>query len=337
MILGDYKKTYIDVDELQRLLGEIDYQMFFNCVQGMVEEGVLEATKNGKDTNGRYPPLAKKYRIIRSEQKIDCEDEIRRVFPLNYDTDYYLKHPKEYEQDRQSIMMLCRYHIREDKPLGLIMSINERSFDITGEEKWLVSQEGGRILRNLGLTESYLNIYRTPEPFIYFARKSKQNGTYSPANILIIENKDTWYTMRRLAAQGVGPFNVLIYGEGKKIIKSIEEIHLHDDPFLTDTESNFLYFGDLDDEGLGILRDLKRKFPRIQPWMVGYLYLIEEALNKNRWREGQAQRNIGVMAIAELLTGIGIDVSEKLAELFSLNRYMPQEAMNYQVLRRLWT
>ena len=48
------------------------------------------------------------------------------------------------------------------------------------------------ILKNLGLELDFLNYYDTCEPIAYYSM-SKEN----PQNILVLENKDTYYTMRK--------------------------------------------------------------------------------------------------------------------------------------------
>lgn len=54
------------------------------------------------------------------------------------------------------------------------------------------SEGGGQILRNVGLTLEALNVYQTAEPLAYYAKDKTV-----PQNVLIVENKDTFYTMRR--------------------------------------------------------------------------------------------------------------------------------------------
>lgn len=97
-------------------------------------------------------------------------------------------------------------------------SLNERSFQIWQQEKFL-AQEGQRLLKNVGLTLDDLNIYETAEPLAYYS-VSKE----TPQNILIIENKDTFYSLRKHMIEGhqqiLGfPMKTLIYAGGKKGIK----------------------------------------------------------------------------------------------------------------------
>ena len=56
----------------------------------------------------------------------------------------------------------------------------------------ILAQEGQRLLKNVGLTVDDLNIYETAEPLAYYS-VSKE----TPQNILIIENKDTFYSLRK--------------------------------------------------------------------------------------------------------------------------------------------
>ena len=105
------------------------------------------------------------------------------------------------------------------------------------------------LLNNLGLSLEKLNIYNTPEPFFYYINDKSIN------NILIIENKDTWFTIRRILKENPRKIfgydiGLLIYGEGKKIISSIEFLKEKELSFLHDP--NIKYWGDIDYEGINI-------------------------------------------------------------------------------------
>ena len=72
------------------------------------------------------------------------------------------------------------------------LSINERSLQIFGNEKFLASPDCKKILNQYGLSMGLFNVYSTPEPFIYYTKHNDSK------NALIVENKDTWYTMRKI-------------------------------------------------------------------------------------------------------------------------------------------
>lgn len=336
MSVAGYKKGIKEVGTLQAAMGMTDYKEFYQTITRLVEAGRLIPTKGGKDTNGKVPPLAKKYRIVEEDKAYDAKAyqiEIKRMFPLKYESSYYKNHIDHYHKDHEWIEALLAYHQRPDAPLLGIMSINERIFDIFGHEKLLNYRSILGILKRLGLNESYLNAYLTPEPFIYY---SKNN--HDVQKILIVENKDTWYTVKRLLSQGLGSFDTVIYGEGKKIISSIEEVAVHQKSYYYHPESKYFYFGDLDDEGLSIYDMLEEKatFIHLELWEDAYHKILELGVENNLWRSYKAQRNMDEKRLKNLLSFLEDPIIDLVGRRFKENLYLPQEIVNYQVLRKMW-
>ncbi len=337
MAVAGFEKGIKEIEVLQKALGISDYLEFCRVINDLVEEGKLKPTKGGKDTNGKNPPLAKKYRIIEDKEEYDkssLEKEINRYFPLSYSRTYYKNHPSQYLKDRDMILKLCSYHKRQDKPLEGIMSYNERLFDLFKQEKIISNGNLSTVLDRLGLDEGYLNFYKTPEPFIYYSRNENEKQT-----ILIIENKDTWYTMRKLIMAGYGPFDTIIYGEGKKIISSIEELQVHQKKHFRNSGNEFKYFGDLDDEGLGIFLSLVDKIPeiRLKLWTEGYKKMVDLACCNDGWRVYKNQRNLERDKLKEVLPFMDDAIIDLIFQRFSNNEYIPQEIVNYQILKKMWT
>ena len=131
-------------------------------------------------------------------------------------------------------------------------------YQIWKYEKMLDTQVGKSILRVNNL-EEILNFYLTPEPFFDYILNQKENMT-----ILIIENKDTWYTLRKIARNNkLKSLNILgleidgiIYGEGNKITKhnALEDYEKE----MLNSKVNFVYWGDLDFTGIDIFERVKR-------------------------------------------------------------------------------
>ena len=139
------------------------------------------------------------------------------------------------------MLELNQYLKNKKKTLQFKVSVNERSFEIWGDEKFIKGGnenrgknknegrgQGKRILKNLGIELSDLNVYETPEPFVSYIYDRT-----APQNVLIIENKDTFYTVRKYM-QETGKneilgekFGTLIFGSGKKVIASfLSLIHI---------------------------------------------------------------------------------------------------------------
>lgn len=336
MSVAGFDNGIKSIETLQKALGIHDYHEFYKVISDLVAEGKLKATKGGKDTNGKIPPLAKKYRIIEEKEEDFDEDLIREIemnFPLSFNRTYYKNHLSQYREDREWVLKLCAYHNRSDRPLSEEMSINERMYDIFRMEKLGTDSRLMSILKKLNIDFSDLNCYKTPEPFIYFSKQ--ESGAHK---ILIIENKDTWYTMRKLMQEGLGPFDTLIYGEGKKIISSIEEIEVHQKQYFRNKQSSYFYFGDLDDEGLNIFLMLKEKMNpmKIRLWEDGYRAMIKAASDPLCWRKFKAQKSLNRDQIFSILSFLSHEDLDGIVSKFSENLYLPQEILNHRVLKNMW-
>ncbi|MBE0451693.1 MAG: hypothetical protein IBX70_12720 [Clostridia bacterium] len=336
MAVAGFEKGIKTVETLQKALGIYDYHEFHKTISALVAEGKLKPTKDGKDTNGKQPPLAKKYRVIEERRQDLGDDLIREIemnFPLIYNRSYYKSHLEQYLDDRDWILKLCAYHNRADCPLLDEMSINERFYDIFKLEKLGSDTRIRSILRKLSIDLTDLNCYKTPEPFIYYSNKEM-----NAHKILIIENKDTWYTMRKLMNEGFGPFDTIIYGEGKKILSSIEEIEVHQKEYFRDSLSEYFYFGDLDDEGLNIFLMLKEKMKpmEISLWEHGYKTMLKAACAPEYWRKYKIQRSLSRHQVESALHFLSETELDNVMHRFSENLYLPQEIVNHRILRKMW-
>ena len=91
---------------------------------------------------------------------------------------------------------------------------------------------------------SFFNIYETTEPLAYYSRTRN-----IPQNLLILENKDTFFSMRRHLLEGneeiLGiKIDTLIYGAGKGIFRSFEDFDLCVEPYMQAEGNRIFYFGD---------------------------------------------------------------------------------------------
>ena len=192
--LLDYGKTIIGVDELQKIIGEPDYSTFQFQAERLVQGGTLAPVKSS-GTNGRLPPLSNRYRIIRlPEDYTACLAAIRLLNPaLNISG--YLNNPALYRKHEVIVNGLNRCLWYTPELLGEPMSRKERSFSLWGREKLLDEHRAlvGEVLKFNGLTENWLNCYDTPEPLFEYVHTRSE-----PMAVLILENKDTWYTFRKL-------------------------------------------------------------------------------------------------------------------------------------------
>ncbi len=330
---------FITETELQKISKEWNYLLFHSGVEELMENGLLSPVKaSGK--NGRIPPLYNKYRIIKPrEDYSEYMESIRRLNPrLNISA--YLKRPELYRKHLDIVEGLSRYLWFEAELLEEPMSRKERSFSIWGREKLLDEHFSlvREVLRFNSLEENFLNYYDTPEPFFEYVHSYSRDMT-----VLILENKDTWFSFRKFM-QTTGKnliagtaVDLLLYGEGNKISKkgALED---YASGMLRSQEGQtirFLYFGDLDKEGIRLFFRTREANPSltILPFAPMYQLMLELARGREM-PESPDKRELpaAIEDFAELLGG---DQTGVINDLLAKGRYIPQEIINYQVLKQI--
>lgn len=210
-----------------------------------------------------------------------------------------------------------------------LLSVNERSLEIFGDEKYLTSQECRQILSKNNISMKMLRVYNTPEPFIYY------RSHYGTKDALIVENKDTWYTMRKILADygSICGFDVkaLIYGEGRKIQSSFAYMEEDDTRDIHDVNT-FYYFGDIDSSGIDILYKLRQKYGNydIVPFEPGYEFLY-------RSRKNGRTKSLEVpvplpLSEARILDFLGEEAVNDIYTFCNHDYIVPQELLNYRIL-----
>lgn len=157
--------------------------------------------------------------------------------------------------------------------------------------------------------------------------------------MLVVENKDTWFTFRKLM-QGSGkntvtgtPVDVLLYGEGNKITKrgALEEYNAGMLGGKSKRASRFLYFGDLDLEGIRLYFRCREANPGLDVKPFAALYLLMLQLAEGRVLP-ESPDSRGVTApLVEFAQLLGLDSASVLEAFLDKGRYIPQEIINYQV------
>lgn len=312
----------ISYEELLKLYSSLDYEALAKKVEALVEDRSLKIL-NKRNTNGRNPLMYMKYSIL--EEKDTFEEEIKEIKALNarLNISYYINKPEEYRKHREIINRLNSYMSSSMDRLNRSMAINERSFEIWGKEKLLRESYIKTILKNLGLSEEILNVYSTPEPFFYYLKDK------TIPNILIIENKDTWFSIRKYLKETEGQVlglsvGLLIYGEGKKIESSIEFLKEEELSFFK--EASIYYWGDLDYEGIDIYNRLCNKIT-VAPFMEGYEKMLSLADIKVLERMKEKQKL--TTELKNFTKNFHEDSRSKLVGIFEERKYIPQEIVNY--------
>lgn len=240
------------------------YEEQYQEILGRMENGEIKPVE-ASGTNGKKPALYRKYWILepqRDYSELIEELEYRLVPAISID--YYRNNVETYAQDRVWVLMLNDFWKNGKKSLKVPVSMNERSFEIWHREKFLQKGPGKKILKRCGLTTEDLNYYETSEPLAYYVHTRN-----TPQNLLIIENKDTFYSIRRAMIAGRSrilgiEIGTLIYGAGKGILRSFQDFMFCVEPHMREKDNTILYFGDLDYEGIGIFERLAEGFERAQ-------------------------------------------------------------------------
>ncbi|MEJ6949396.1 Wadjet anti-phage system protein JetD domain-containing protein [Natronospora cellulosivora (SeqCode)] len=310
------------------------YPQFARSINNLVGEGKIRPIKAWKK-NGMSPTLYNGYQIISTVK--DFSPEVKQKLLTFYhpvlNMSYFLTHPDKYRKYEEYLDKIDRFFKKKSTITNMpALTINERSFQIFNNEKWL-SKSGQNFLKYVGLTYDQLNCYQTFEPFFYYTGKITDK-----INALIIENKDTFYSLKMLFQNNVYTwngirFNFLIYGEGKKIIKSFSFFNELEE--YKNYKTTFYYFGDIDPEGIKIWNSLNEVAEyKINPFTYFYSFLVENF--KDQAPELEKDQNMPDKNILNLfLSFFNNNMKNNIKDIFERGCYLPQEAINYSILEEL--
>lgn len=308
---------------------QADYGQQYTYITGLLESGRVRPLKaSGK--NGKKPALYREYWLVEEEEDPGpLLEELKFRLVPSISIDYYLAHPKVYQEERLWVLLLDAW-LRRNKTRPLLPeSMNERSFEIWGREKFLLKEQGKKVLKHCGIPLEALNLYETTEPLACYSHTRAV-----PQNLLILENKDTFYSMRRHLLDGAEtilgvPTGTLIYGAGKGILRSFQDFDLCVEPYMTDERNRIWYFGDLDYEGIGIwerLAELCRPSREIRPFCPAYEAMLKKAEQFQTLPATKEQQNRNIKdAFFEYFSE---EISRKMRRILEDGAWIPQEILN---------
>lgn len=317
----------VSLEELERQYKISDYKLLADRIKEDIASGRLKPMKNSK-VNGKKPALYLSYWQCKTEKDYRAyKEELKFKLEPRLQTSYYMKHMKEYTRDRDSILMLSDFLFTNPEKLSTTISINERSFQIWGDEKWLKEKGGLTVLKNVGLSREDLNFYNTTEPLAYYSHVKTV-----PQNLLILENKDTFYSMRRHLLSGGRCIcgletGTLIYGGGKMIHKAFEDFSICVEPYMNHDDNKIYYLGDLDYEGIRIFEGLQKRFlgQSFEPFVAAYVKMVEkgEGIRLPVTKDGQTYTEG-----SRFFQSFSMEEREKMKGLLKKRIYIPQEILN---------
>lgn len=307
----------------------MEYTKLYSHIRQQLDAGALKPVK-ASGLNGKKPALYREYWIVETPR--DCsalEEELKYGLHPLLSVDYYFSHLETYEQDRPWIQMLSAYLRNNSAALSRRESLNERSFEIWNQEKFLTKGPGKKILKRCGLALDFLNVYETGEPLAYYSHTRK-----TPQNLLILENKDTFYSMRQHMLDGNSrildvDMGTLIYGGGKRILRSFRDFDICVEPYMKEKSNAIYYFGDLDYEGIGIYESLAEMFQenwRILPFCPAYEKMLEKSQRASQLPQTKEQQNRNISGV--FFSYFEESSQKRMLEILNQDAYIPQEIIN---------
>lgn len=324
----------VSLEEISKEYRIQEYSHLYEKILELIKQKKIKPVK-ASGTNGKKPALFCSYWVLESAKDYSIyENELQYEMVPSIQTDYYLQHLEQYIEDREWVLKLNRYLKENRAHLQTEISENERSFAIWHREKFLKEEQGKKILKRCGIEPRELGFYETSEPVSYYVFERTV-----PQNMLIIENKDTFYTFRKYMMQcqntifGI-PFGTLIYGAGKGILRSFRDFEISAEPYMLDKSNRIYYFGDMDYEGILIYESFAREFGEqyhIRPFAQAYRNMVNQADVKTlpAMKKGQNQNIAG-----EFFTFFDEEISMQMKQILQAGKYIPQEIINIMELRK---
>ncbi|MSS64819.1 hypothetical protein FYJ58_13230 [Lachnospiraceae bacterium WCA-693-APC-MOT-I] len=323
-----YNKKKITLDEIRNLYDlRIDqYMELYDIINELMENNKISIIKSSK-LNGRTPPLYNRYKINFPEQSFEqYKEELNFKMVPELEITYYLNHIEQYKLDREKILQLNQFLLEKRELLDTMVSLNERSFQIWNYEKEISEKSGKRILKNLGLTLEDLNLYETTEPLAYYSVCYE-----APQNIIIVENKDTFFSMRKYLLEGNNKIfgveiGTIVYGAGKRIWKNFMDFFICAPPYLSAKQNQILYFGDLDYEGIIIYEKFYEMYHmkcKIKIFKEAYLAMLVKREKLPSTKEKQ-NTSIGTLFLEQFKEA----EQNLICQILKQGIYIPQEILN---------
>lgn len=318
------------------LYQDLGYLGFADAVEQLCREQTIAPVKSS-GINGRNPALYNSYKRVEDRLQQTVLDQLI-TYHQDLALDYYRNRPAALQTDLPYLSALNAFLFNlGSASLKVPCSVNERSFQIFRDEKFLSSAAGRAFLQHVGLNLEKLACFQTFEPFFYAQYLLPEDNF---AHLLIVENKDTFFSLKKCLSNWLRtiagiPCNFLIYGEGRKIVTSFA-FYQEVQGLTGQTQSPIkaYYFGDLDPEGIDIFGQLQENFPEVQIEPFTHLYTELLKLYPDRPRQRDKHQKLKPERLDKFLSYFPPAVAADLQTLFAEKCYLPQEGLNYAYFAR---
>jgi len=321
LYLKSYKKKTIKLSELEKLPdGSMDYENFESSIKKLVEDNIL--IEKGSKINS----LVLSYGVNNYKLQKEKIDEINNyILKLSKEIDLgeYFKLSQEiFRKDLPFIKAVNDYILSSGFPESYVTS-QERSFNISGDEKWIDEKNGKKILERIKVWDK-LKIVNDSDPLMLAVN---QKGFENPVHYhLIVENKATFLALMDILSET--NYTTLIYGCGWKIVSNY---YMIDKQLNLKDKNEFMYFGDIDKEGISIWNSLNEKMK------VNIAVDFYKELLKKDYSIGKKNQKRNNEAIDNLLSFFTNSEKEVLLNMINSDGYLPQEGLNKEELKRIWS
>lgn len=316
---------------LEEVLGSkinTEYSEQYAYIMELVGSGRIKPVLASKK-NGKKPSLYREYWELEEKRDYSALKQ-ELLFNLNpqIDITYYQHNLQTYDKERKDVLQLSSFLQNRAALLTKQVSYNERSFQIWQKEKFLLQGAGKKILSHCVLDLAELNCYSTAEPFAYLP----QHAQYRQ-KLLIIENKDTFFSMRKHLLAGNSQLlgeniSTIIYGAGKRVVSYFQEFNASAEPYMLADGNELLYFGDLDYEGIGIYETLAEGFAEqgeIKPFIPAYLAMLAKAGNYKQLPSTKKDQNRNLQG--GFFRYFPVNAQSQMQSILQKDLYIPQEIL----------
>ncbi|MBB5172366.1 Wadjet anti-phage system protein JetD domain-containing protein [Texcoconibacillus texcoconensis] len=323
--LKNRRKKKLTLNELEQMMpSHMTYEAFAELVVSLQQEEKLIPVKASGE-NGRKPSLPYAFKInhtaLNQSFREQLEDALISFHPNIPIDKYFRLGEKAWNQDFPYLQQIDRYLKTNGLP-ERDASLPQRSYDITGDEKWL--ERGGiRLLQKLNLLD-VMKLEANPDPLMVSVDIKK--GDRGEHVHLIVENKTTYHHLKRALPDT--PFTSLVYGAGWRVVANIDALpsQLHAEEAM----HIYYYFGDLDEEGIHIWSAVNERCGAI-PAVPFY-----EALLSTPPYSGKNQQRNESETIVRFSASFSELSQEKLRLILNNDQYIPQEALQESTLQQIW-
>lgn len=321
-------KTIATLTMQQALPGNVEYEVFAKTVKELEAEEILKPVlKDG--VNHKSISIYNTYRInimaMKSKFIMELQAFQKQASPYMNLESYVKASEALWNKELPWLKRLDAYLKKKGLPVQEATS-PERSYEIMQDEKWIDEKGGRNFLERLGLIEA-MRISVHPDPLMLAVNYKAWEETEREKRVhkhLIVENKSTYYLF--LEELRKTNFTSLIYGCGWKISAGLEGVYQQ--LGLSPDKCRFYYFGDLDYEGMSIYEAVSEG---VELATIFYNALLETDSAKGK--ENQERRPEVLKTFSEHFKEPN---GSKIKALLEAGCYYPQEALNKELVLKLW-